>query len=273
MEVIKKIIVILFGALLLAISLNVFLIPANVFSSGFTGVAQLLSTVLPLSTGMLLVLLNLPVAILGWLKIGKSFTIYSSLSVILTMVFLEFIPVIKLSNDLLLNAVFGGVIMAVGVGITLKFGASTGGLDIIALILSKRSDRPIGVYFLVINGLIVVTAGFLFDWERALYTLVTLYVTSRIIDTIHTRYVKLTAMIVTSKADELKQAINERITRGITILPAKGGYAGDDKNVLLIVITRYELYSLKRIIQEIDNHAFTNIVETAEIYGFFRKDD
>ena len=273
MEIIKKIIVILFGAILLAISLNIFLIPANVFSSGFTGVAQLFATVLPLSTGVLLLLLNLPVAILGWLRIGKAFTIYSSLSVVLTMICLEIIPVIKLSSDLVLNAVFGGVIMAVGTGVTLKFGASTGGLDIIALMLAKRSDRPIGIYFLLINGLIVITAGLLFDWERALYTLVTLYVTSRIIDTIHTRYVKLTAMVVTKKADELKQAIYERITRGITILPAKGGYAGEEKNVLMIVITRYELYALKRIIQEIDSHAFTNIVETAEIYGFFRKDD
>lgn len=273
MEVTKKISVIFIGSLLLAVSLNIFLIPANVFSSGFTGVAQLLATVLPLSTGVLLLLLNLPVAILGWFQIGKAFTLYSSLSVVLTMVFLEFIPIMKLSNDLVLNAVFGGVIMAVGVGMTLKFGASTGGLDIIALILSKRSDRPVGVYFLLINGLIVVTAGFLFDWERALYTLVSLYVTSRIIDTIHTRYVKLTAMVVTTKATELKQAVFERITRGVTVLPAKGGYAGDEKNILMIVVTRYEMYELKRIIQEIDQHAFTNIIETAEIYGFFRKDD
>ncbi|UOE93222.1 YitT family protein [Alkalihalobacillus sp. LMS39] len=272
MEIVKKLVVIIVGAILLAVALNIFLIPANVFASGFTGVAQLLATVLPISTGVLLFLLNIPVAILGWMKIGKAFTVYSFVSVVLTMFFLEIIPIIEISQDILLNAVFGGVIVAVGAGITLKYGASTGGLDIIALILSRMSDRPLGIYFFVLNALIVITSGLLFDWEKALYTLVTLYVTSRIIDAIHTRHVKLTAMIVTTKPEELREAIHEKITRGITRLPAKGGYTQVEKEMLLTVITRYELYDLKQVIQSVDPHAFTNIVETAGVFGLFRKE-
>lgn len=132
-------------------------------------------------------------------KVGKSFTVYSFISVAATTLFLGIIPIQALSKDIILNAVFGGVILAVGVGITLKFGASTGGLDIIALILSRVKDRPIGTYMFILNAIIIVLAGLLYGAEKSLYTLVTLYTTTRVIDVIHTRYVKLTAMIVTKK--------------------------------------------------------------------------
>ena len=274
----QKIIVVLLGALLNAVSLNLFLIPADVYSSGFTGVAQLLSSAIidytdfSISTGILLLLLNIPVAILGWLKVGKTFTLYSFLSVVATTVFLGFIPLQSLSGDILLNAVFGGVILAVGVGFTLKYGASTGGLDIIAMVLSRMKDKPIGGYIFLLNGIIIFTAGLLNGWEKALYTLVALYATTRVIDTIHTRHVKLTAMVVTKKAEALKQAIHSKLVRGITTVPAKGGFTNEPKDMMIIVITRYELYDLERIIKEVDPNAFTNIIQTTGIFGFFRKD-
>ncbi|WP_306983640.1 YitT family protein [Alkalicoccobacillus murimartini] len=268
---IQKIMIIIIGSALLAASLNFFLIPADVFASGFTGVSQLIASTFDLSTGLLLFLLNIPVAILGWKKVGKSFTIYSFISVAITSIFLEVLPEYAFSQDILLNAVFGGVLGAVGAGLMLRWGASSGGLDIIALVLARYSDRPVGIYFFVLNSLIVFAAGVLFDPEKALYTLVALYVTSRVIDAIHTRYVKLTAMIVTKHAEELRTAIHERLTRGITRVPAKGGYTSDDKEVLFIVLTRYELYDLKTIINDVDPTAFTNIVETASVYGLFNK--
>jgi uncharacterized membrane-anchored protein YitT (DUF2179 family) len=273
-----KIIVVLVGALLNAIGLNLFLIPANVYSSGFTGLSQLLSSILEeytpfyISTGILLLLLNIPVAILGWLKVGKTFTLYSFLSVAATTVFLEIIPLQSLSNDILLNAVFGGVILAVGVGITLKYGASTGGLDIIAMVLSRMKDKPVGTYIFMLNSVIIFTAGLLYGWEKALYTLVALYATTRVIDVIHTRHVKLTAMVVTKKADALKKAIHSKLVRGITMIPAKGAFTNESKDMMIIVITRYELYDLEKIIKEVDPNAFTNIIQTTGIFGFFRKD-
>jgi uncharacterized membrane-anchored protein YitT (DUF2179 family) len=275
---IKKIIVVVTGALLNALSMNLFLIPANVYSSGFTGIAQLLSkllsdhTALNVSMGFLLLLLNIPVAILGWVKVGKSFTIYSFLSVALTSLFLTLIPIKHVSHDILLNAVFGGVILAVGVGITLKWGASTGGLDIIAMILSRMKDRPVGPYMFALNGIIITVAGLLYGWEKALYTLVTLYASTRVIDAIHTRHAKLTALIITKKADELKKAIQARLVRGITMIPAKGAFSNEARDMLMIVITRYELYDLERIIKEIDPNAFTNIIQTNNVYGFFRRE-
>jgi uncharacterized membrane-anchored protein YitT (DUF2179 family) len=275
---VKKFTIVLIGALLNAIAMNLFLIPANVYTSGFAGVAQLTSklvgdyTSYEISTGILLFILNIPVAILGWKQVGKLFTFYSFLSVVLMSFFLEIIPVQALSSDILLNAVFGGVIAAVGIGLTLKWGASTGGLDIVALVLSRVKDRPVGIYFFILNAVIILTAGYVYGWEKALYTLVTLYATTRVIDSIHTRHQKLTAMIITNKGEELKKAIHAKLVRGITTVPAKGAFSNEAKDMLIIVITRYELFDLERIIKEVDPKAFTNIVQTTEVLGLFRKD-
>lgn len=275
---IKKTAIVIIGSFLVAISMNFFLIPANVYSSGFTGIAQLLSKVLSeytpiqISMGYLLLFLNIPVAILGWKKVGKSFTIYSFMSVVFSTLFLEIIPIKHIANDILLNAVFGGVILAVGVGITLKWGASTGGLDIIAMILSRQKDKPVGNYMLILNGVIILTAGYLYGWQKALYTLVFLYTSTRVIDTIHTRHEKLTALIVTKKGEELKKAIQSELVRGITTIPAKGAYTNETKDLLMIVITRYELFDLERIIKQADPNAFTNIMETTNVVGLFRRE-
>ncbi|MGZ4160907.1 MAG: YitT family protein, partial [Neobacillus sp.] len=182
------------------------------------------------------------------------------------------IPIKEISHDILLNAVFGGVIQAAGVGITLKWGASTGGLDIIAMVLSRMKDKPVGTYLFLLNGIIIATAGFLYGWEKALYTLVTLYTSTRVIDAIHTRHAKLTALIITKKADELKKAIHAKLVRGITMIPAKGAFSNETREMMMIVITRYELFDLERIIKEVDPNAFTNIIQTTGVYGFFRRD-
>lgn len=275
----KRIIIVIIGALINAVALNFFFISADVYAGGFTGVAQLLSTVFSqffdidfISTGIWLLLLNIPVFFMGWFKVGKHFTLYSILSVGMSTFFLELIPVYSFSNDIMLNAVFGGVLGGFAVGITLKWGASTGGSDILAMILSRMKDRPIGMYLMVINGIIIFFAGLLNEPENALYTLLALYVTTRVIDGIHTRHEKVTAMIVTKKTDELSSAIHEQVVRGITILPARGAYTKEDKSMLVVVITRYELYDLERIIYETDPEAFTNIVQTAGVFGFFRRE-
>lgn len=275
----KRILTVIFGSFLLAISLNFFLIDANVYASGFTGMAQLISSIfseffsIQISTGILLFTLNIPVIILGWFKVGKGFTIYSIISVFFSTIFLELLPILSVTDDIILNAVVGGVIGGVGVGLTLKLGASTGGMDIVAMILSRLHDKPIGTYFLILNGIIIAVAGIINEPENALYTMLTLYITTLVIDALHTRHEKVTAMIVTHRAEQLQQAIHEKMIRGITIIPATGAYTGTEKNMLYLVITRYELYDLEKIISETDPEAFTNIVQTVGIFGFFRQND
>lgn len=275
----RRVIVVFIGAVLNAIALNFFLIGANVYASGFTGIAQLTASVFSdffdiqgISTGIILFILNIPVAILGWLKVGRGFTLYSALSVVFTTIILEFLPVLTLSNDIMLNAVFGGVIGGAGVGLTLKYGASTGGSDVIAMVLSRMKDKPIGGYMIMINAGIIFLAGILYEPENALYTLLALYVTTRVIDGLHTRHEKVTAMIVTRKAEDLQRAIHEVMIRGITIIPARGAFTKEERDMMVLVVTRYELYDLERIINEVDPAAFTNIVQTTGVMGSFRRD-
>lgn len=275
---VKRTLIVIVGSFLIALSLNFFLINANVYASGFSGAAQLVSSVfkdflnINVSTGILLFLFNIPVLILGWFKVGKGFTIYSILSVIFATLFLEILPIVSLSDDIMLNAVAGGVIAGAGVGVSLKWGASTGGMDIIAMVLSRLNDKPIGIYFLTLNAVIIFMAGILYEPENALYTMLTLYITTIVIDALHTRHEKITVMIVTHRAEVLQQAIHRQLVRGITIVPVKGAYSNEDKHMLYLVITRYELYDLEKIINEEDPEAFTNIIQTVGVFGFFRKE-
>lgn len=276
---VRRVFIVFFGAVLNAVALNFFLIGANVYASGFTGIAQLTASVFSdffgiqgISTGIILFILNIPVAVLGWKKVGKGFTIYSGLSVVFTTIILEFLPILTLSSDIMLNAVFGGVIGGAGVGITLKYGASTGGSDVIAMVLSRLKDKPIGGYMILINAGIIFLAGLLYEPENALYTLLALYVTTRVIDGLHTRHEKVTAMIVTRKADDLQRAIHDAMVRGITIIPARGAFTREDRDMMVLVVTRYELYDLERIINEVDPAAFTNIIQTTGVMGSFRRD-
>lgn len=274
----RRILVVILGSFLIAVSLNFFLIAANVYASGFSGAAQLLASVfqdflhINMTTGVLLFLLNIPVLILGWFKVGKGFTIYSILSVIFATFFLEVLPILSFSDDIMLNAVAGGVVGGAGVGLSLKYGASTGGMDIVAMILSRLNDKPIGIYFLTLNAVVIISAGFLYEPENALYTMFALYVTTLVIDAIHTSNQKVTALIVTHKAEELQEAIHSEMIRGITIIPVQGAYSREEKNMLYLVLTRYELYDLELIVKEVDPNAFTNIIQTSGIFGFFRKE-
>ncbi|MGG3688670.1 YitT family protein [Caldifermentibacillus hisashii] len=275
---VKKFIIVIIGAFIFAFSMNYFLIPAGVYSSGFSGLSQLLSRLfseyfkIHISVGIWLLLLNIPVTILGWRKIGKTFTLYSFISVIFSSLFLNLIPIKELSDDILLNAVFGGVIGAVGAGMTLRFGASTGGMDIIAVYLSRVVEGSVGRFTLILNSFIIFSAGFLFGWEKSLYTLVGLFSSSKVIDILHTQAQKLTAMIVTKNSKDLKQAILTRLTRGATVVPAHGAYSNEGRDMLITVISRYELFELRKIIKEVDPKAFTNIVKTDSVIGLFRKD-
>ncbi|MFZ2464590.1 MAG: YitT family protein, partial [Caldibacillus thermoamylovorans] len=252
---VKKFIIVIIGAFIFAFSMNYFLIPAGVYSSGFSGLSQLLSRLfseyfnIHISVGIWLLLLNIPVTILGWRKVGKTFTLYSFISVIFSSLFLNLIPIKELSDDILLNAVFGGVIGAVGAGMTLRFGASTGGMDIIAVYLSRVVEGSVGRFTLILNSFIIISAGFLFGWEKSLYTLVGLFSSSKVIDILHTQAQKLTAMIVTKNSKDLKQAILTRLTRGATVVPAHGAYSDEGRDMLITVISRYELFELRKIIK------------------------
>lgn len=272
---IKRIAIIFWSSILLACALNLFLIPGNIFGSGLNGIAQLISSLLVkitginIDTGYFIFLLNVPVGILGWLKVGKSFTYYSVLTVLLTTILAIVIPVIHLTSNPLMSALFGGVITGAGVGYALKFGFSTGGMDIIAVVLNKTTGKSIGSLMMITNMIIILTAGVYFSWQSALYTIISNYAMTRVVDGIHTSHQKLTAFVVTKHAETIIPEIKNSLIRGVTVLQSSGGYSDSKNQTLMIVLTRYELYKFKQIIEQTDPAAFINFVNTADVAGNF----
>jgi uncharacterized membrane-anchored protein YitT (DUF2179 family) len=259
------------GSLVVAFAFNVFLVPYGILSSGISGIAILIGLITPFDIGLMNLLLNLPLLILGYYKLGKMITINTLICVGSLSVFLYLLPAVPVTDNILLSTIFGGIIAGLGVGIILKSSGTSGGLDIIAIILSRTSNAPIGLLLTSMNGIIVLISGAAFSWNIALYTLLSIYLTGKMIDTIHTDHIKLTMQIVTSKGGIIRKELLESIYRGITITEGYGGYSQEKKQIIMMVVTRYETTQIKKIVRNHDEDAFINIFETIEVDGRFAK--
>jgi uncharacterized membrane-anchored protein YitT (DUF2179 family) len=259
------------GSLVVAFAFNFFLVPYGILSSGTSGIAILIGLITPFDIGLMNLLLNLPLLILGYFKLGKMITINTLICVISLSVFLYLLPAIPVTDNILLSTIFGGIIGGFGVGIILKSSGTSGGLDIIAIILSRTSNAPVGLLLTAMNGIIVLISGAAFSWNIALYTLLSIYLTGKMIDTIHTDHIKLTMQIVTSKGELIRKELLESIYRGLTITEGYGGYSQEKKQIIMMVVTRYETAQIKKIVRKHDENAFINIFETVEVDGLFAK--
>ncbi|QGQ97451.1 YitT family protein [Paenibacillus psychroresistens] len=268
-----EIVVVVLGAAFIAVSFNLFLIPHQLLSGGLSGVAMIVGYFTNWNIGLIYFISNLPVLVWGIIAIGRKFIILSVISVIFTVWFMQIIPVdsISFKFDQTISAVFGGVLLGIGSGITLRIGGSSGGFDIIGSILTRKHDFPLGSFLLALNSIVVFALGyFKEDWNLALYSMLSMFIVSRVMDTIHIRHLKVTAFIIT----EQKELITKRLLnlpRGVTLIKTAGAYSNQEKDMLMTVITRYELAEFKAIIKECDPKAFVNIVETTTVIGEFRK--
>ena len=267
--------IILFGALA-GIGVNFFLTPAHIYSSGVTGVSQLLSSIggdffninIDISTWVLI--LNLPLAYLSYRKLGKKFTLYSFLSIISLSFFIGVIPTKAVTNNQLLNSIFGGVLMGAGVGMCFRAGFSTGGTDIIVLVVQKMTGKSVGQLGFIVNGIILLVAGLVYGWELALYSLVSIYVTTKVIDLFYIQQYKLTVTIYTKKEKEVVDSLIKSQMRGVTIgRNLYGGYTNEPLSSITTVISKHELLIVKKNVMDIDPEAFVNIQPTVEVMGNF----
>lgn len=281
LNVISQIFIIIFAALCFAVSLNMFLIPGDIYSGGVAGISQLITYSLNqftpydniIQTGTLNFLLNIPLLILSYMKLGQRFTILTMVVVATLTGFTYLIPIQQVSANPLLNGIVAGALNGIGGGLTIKFGMSAGGIDIISLVINRIVSINVGSLSLLINSIVIIGAGFLYSWEFALYTLISMYVASRVVNSIHTNEQRLTAFIVTDKEDEVIKSIYSRIHRGITILEGRGGYSKLPRNTLMIVVNRYELYDLEMAIGEADINAFVNIIQSTRVNGNYLNRD
>lgn len=257
--------------------MTLFLIPAGVYATGFTGLAQIFTqifggSVLELSEGTWFFVLNIPLLVISYFFLGRNMVIHTLISVLSVTLFMRWLPEYTvLQNDQIVNAVFGGVLLAIGSGITIRFGASTGGFDIIALILAKFTNNSVGVYLFAMNMMIALWAGALFGWPTALYTIVFLYVSSKVIDEIYTNTQRQTLFIVTSEPEAVTRELHQHIFRGITRMPAIGTYSKLEKATLMMVAQRHEVREITRICKDADESVFINVVPTETVVGVFRR--
>ena len=263
-------------AFLAAIAVNFFYQPGHIYSSGATGFAQILTTLSDRVVGftvpvsITLFLINVPLFFLAWFKIGHKFTIFTFITVFLTSFFIHIIPQTTLTKDPIICAIFGGAIMGVGIGFALKNGLSSGGLDILSIVIRKRTGSSVGSISIIFNVMIMLMAGILFSWQYMFYSALAIFMSGKLTDALYTKQRKMQVMIVTKCPERVINSIHDHMRRGITIInEAEGAYKHDKQTVLFTVVTRFELPLLESIMRENDPDAFVSISENVRIMGRF----
>lgn len=261
-------IAIFFGAVIAAFAIEEFLVPCTILDGGVVGISIMISTIFKLPLGMLTIVINIPFLIAGYRKLGQTFIVKSAFAMTIFSVFLEiFKNFTNATEEYLLAVSFGGVILGIGVGLVIRFGGCLDGTETVAILLNKKFKIPVGQTVLIFNIVIYVVAGILFGFDRAMYSLLTYFITSKILDMIESGMEQAkAAMIITSDSQIIADEIYRRLGRTVTIMEGEGLVSGK-KVVLYCVLTRFEVHELKAIISDIDTSAFIAISDVSEIIG------
>lgn len=269
LEKLIEYIYVLIGSGIVAISFNVFLLPNRVASGGVSGISTILDATLGWEPAYVQWAFNIPLFIAGVVLLGRQYG-YKTLAGTI------FLPlVVFLTNDVkpwtldpLLGSLFGGIGVGLGLGIVFRGNASTGGTDLTAQIIHKYTGLSLGTCVALIDGLIVLSAAIVFDIERGLYALIGLYVTSKTIDLVQVGIGRSKmAMVITNRQDEVREAILNKIDRGVTKLSAYGGYTDQERPIIMCVVDQTEFTKLKQLVQSIDPAAFVIVMDASEVLG------
>lgn len=275
-EVVKRAVLITIGAMIMAVGLEIFLVPNQVIDGGIVGVSIMLSHITGVKLGLFIFILNIPFFFIGYKQIGKTFafsTLYGIIILSISTTFLH--PVAAFTQDILLASLFGGIVLGIGVGMVIRYGGSLDGTEILAILSSKKLPFSVGEIIMFVNLFILASAGFVFSWDRAMYSLLAYYVAFKMIDiTIKGLDESKSVWIISENYKEIGDALLHRLGRGVTYLKGEGAFSGDDKKVIFCVITRLEEAKLKDIVAEHDPSAFLAIADIAEVRGGrFKKKD
>lgn len=256
------------GILLAAIALEVFLIPNKIIDGGITGVSIILSFLTNINLSIFIIILNVPFLLLGFRHLGKNFLIQSTVAMALFSVLLEiFKQVDVVTNDVLLATVFGGILLGIGVGFVIRYGACLDGVETVAILINKKTSFSVGQVILLVNLVIYMVAGILFGWDRALYSIMTYFITYKLIDMVSEGLEQAkAALIITNNSEEIARSIYKKLGRTVTFIEGEGLISGK-KVVLYVVVTRIELRELKKIVEADDVSAFMTITDVSEIVG------
>lgn len=272
-KVLTRILYIILGSLLSALAINELIIPHQLLSGGVGGVAIILQYTANIPAGVLILLINIPIFIIGVREIDKDFIAHSLIGTVSLSIFLiilrdiEILKAIRV-DDTMLSSIFGGVINGIGSGIVFRNRGSMGGSDIIAVIVKKHTSINIGSVIFGINIVIICIASFLFGVKLAMFTLVSMYISSAVLDRVQEGFDRRKSIfVVTEKEDEVAEAIMNRLNRGVTFLYGEGAYTKQDRRIIYCIVTAKQLAELKHLIESIDNKAFLSVSDTAEVLG------
>ncbi len=262
------------GCALGALAYPLFLVPNHIAPGGLTGLATVLNYLFHWPVGTTSLVMNVPLFIIGYRAMGRVFVIRSLVATVLFSVLIDVIPLPPMTQQPLLGAVFGGVLLGAGLGLILRGGATTGGTDMVARMIHNRFQHiSVGAFLFLIDCCVVLMAGFFIEAEYALYAFVALYAASKLIDVVMVGLTREKACyIISTQHEQVKREIMEKLDRGVTVLHAEGGYSGQERPVLLCVLSAQELGRLKAIVREADEDAFLFISDAHEVLGEgFRK--
>lgn len=263
------------GSLIQAVALRIFLVPAKLASGGVSGIAQIIHHYTDWPIGVMVLIGNVPLFLLGWRFLGgRRFAVRTALAIVAyslavdLLLLLPFFPKNGLTDDIFLNSLYGAVISGIGYGLVYRARGTSGGSDILARILNHWRGVPMTQSYLMVDSVVILAAGFAFGWKEALYAIVTLYVSGLAAETVlEGGGTVRTAMIVTAKPREIASAILVELERGVTTLAGTGAYTGEERPVLYCVVSRAEIAQIKAIVQETDPRAFMVVGVAHEALG------
>lgn len=265
----KEYLIITIGCFFYAVSINYFFISNHLAEGGVAGVCLILFYLFKLPVGVMYFVINIPLLIIGWKLVGKDFlfkTLYgtSCLSFLITLTSSWKGP----SNDIMLGSIYGGLFIGIGLGLIFMVNGSTGGTDVIARILNRYFDIPMGRTMLFLDVVILGIAAMFFGREIVMYTLIAMMIVSKAIDFFQDGYTKSKGItIISSKSQEIKDRIMNETGRGTTIIKGEGGFTGNEMNLLYCVVSKFEVTKVKTIVKETDSFAFLTVSDVSEVLG------
>ncbi len=257
------------GCVIAALSFDLFFLPNNIAPGGITGIATLINSMVGAPVGLTAIVLNIPLFLFGYRLVGRSFALRSLVAMLLLSLLIDLIPQMPPPHDMLLASVFGGLLMGIGLGMVLRAGATTGGTDLLAKMIHYHwSPISVGGVLLIIDCLVVIAAGFVFDAQAALYAMVALLVCSKVIDIVLQGFNNAKQLwINTARGADIAARITSEMDRGATLIPAIGAYSGAKRDMVFCVVSTVEVARLKALIAEIDPRAFVTVSDVHEAMG------
>lgn len=271
-EDVRSLLLIVLGCAIIGASFAFLTYPNNIVSGGLTGISQIINLLTGLPVGVMVIVLNIPLFLVAWKKLGVRFVIFSFVGMGLSSLFIDLFSMLDLvlTNDTLLAAVYGGLTKGLGVGLVYHTGATCGGSDIGARLLRRKfSYINFGTLSLCIDACVVMAFAIIFKrFDSAMYTIITMFVSSRVVNLIlYGMATSGVCHIITTKPQPIAREINVTLGRGATILEGEGAYSGEQRFIVLCVVRRQQVPTLKKIVSSWDEHAFVIVSESHEVFG------